>query len=304
MKLKLAQTSKFGRLYQGLAENLLASSCLKDIVGKTQLIFTSPPFPLNRKKKYGNLTGEKYVSWLAGFAPIFKDYLTTDGSIVIEIGNAWEKGKPIMSTLPMEALLAFKQAGNFHLCQEFIVHNPARLPTPAQWVNIERIRVKDSFTRVWWLSSIDKPKADNKRILTDYSKAMQNLIKTQKYNAGKRPSEHSIGQTSFLKNNKGAIPPNVLIAANTSSNDPYLKYCRENSLIPHPARMAPKVVEFFIKFLTEPNDLVLDPFGGSNTTGVIAERLKRNWVSIEPLDEYIHAAKARLNLEFEIDGIK
>ena len=133
---------------------------------------------------------------------------------------------------------------------------------------------------------------------------MINLINTQKYNAGKRPSEHSIGQTSFLKDNKGAIPPNVIIAANTSSNDLYLKYCRENSLPPHPARMAPKVAEFFIKFLTEPDDLVLDPFCGSNTTGLIAEKLKRRWVSIEPLDEYIQAAKARLNLESGTYGTK
>ena len=151
MKPEPVQTSEFGKLYQGLAEDLLASPCLKDYVGKTQLIFTSPPFPLNRKKKYGNLTGEEYISWLSEFAIAFKEYLTKDGSIAIEIGNAWEKGKPTMSTLPMEALLAFKKAGNFHLCQEFIVHNPARLPTPAQWVNIERIRVKDSFTRIWWL---------------------------------------------------------------------------------------------------------------------------------------------------------
>jgi len=297
MQLQPVQTSEYGKLFQGLAEDVLLNSHLKNYKGKAQLIFTSPPFPLGRKKKYGNLNGIEYITWLSKFAPIFRDYLTDNGSIVLEIGNAWEKGKPIMSTLPMEALLMFKKSADLHLCQEFIVHNPARLPSPAQWVNIERIRVKDSFTRIWWLSKIEKPKANNKNILTEYSNAMQNLIKTQRYNAGKRPSEHSIGRTSFLKDNKGAIPPNVLIAANTSSNDPYLKYCRENSLPPHPARMAPKVVEFFIKFLTDPNDLVLDPFSGSNTTGVVAERLKRKWVSIELQEEYIKSAKARLILE-------
>jgi DNA modification methylase len=48
-----------------------------------------------------------------------------------------------------------------------------------------------------------------------------------------------------------------------------------------------------VKFLTEPGDLVLDPFGGSNSTGAVAERLKRRWISIEANDEYVKASRAR-----------
>ena len=70
----------------------------------------------------------------------------------MEIGNAWESGRPTMSTLSLRALLAFLEAGGLHLCQQFISHNPARIPSPAQWVTVERIRVKDSFTNVWWMS--------------------------------------------------------------------------------------------------------------------------------------------------------
>jgi len=269
-------------MIQGTAEAALTLPFLERYRGKVQLIFTSPPFPLNRKKQYGNKQGEAYVKWLSSFARLFGEFLKPDGSIVLEMGNAWEPGKPAMSTLALRALLAFLDAGNLTLCQQFICYNPARLPTPAQWVNVERIRVKDAFTHVWWMSPTDRPKADNRSVLRDYSSSMLKLLESKKYNAGARPSEHHIGKLSFFTDNKGAIPPNVLTYANTAASDDYLKYCRKNSLKLHPARMPSKLPEFFIKFLTDPGDLVLDPFAGSNTTGAAADRLKRQWFFIEP----------------------
>jgi len=287
-----------GIMHQGNAEVILSSPSFKEYEGKVQLIFTSPPFPLNRKKKYGNLQGEAYIHWLANFAQAFRKLLKKDGSVVLELGNAWEPGKPVMSPLALRSLLAFLDAGNFHLCQQFIIYNPARLPGPAQWVNIERIRVKDSFTFVWWMSPSERPKADNRRILKPYSDSMLRLLETKKYNAGARPSEHHIGKKSFLKNNEGAIPSNVITLSNTASSDDYLRYCRTLNLSPHPARMPIALPEFFIKFLTTPKNLVLDPFSGSNTTGAAAERLKRRWISIEADENYINGSRGR----FEING--
>jgi site-specific DNA-methyltransferase (cytosine-N4-specific) len=285
-------------MYHGLAEDVLRSPHARKRRGKVQLILTSPPFPLNRKKKYGNRQGEEYIEWLAAFARLFREFLTDNGSIVIEMGNAWEAGEPVMSTLALEALLEFLKAGDFRLCQQFICHNPARLPTPAQWVNVERIRVKDSYTHIWWMSPTARPKADNRRVLRPYSASMLKLLRSKKYNAGQRPSEHNIGATSFLKDNNGAIPSNVLTFTNTHSNDPYLTYCKERNLPIHPARMPMEVATFFIKFLTEPGDLVLDPFAGSNTTGVVAEDLKRRWIAIEPDDHYIKGSRGRFSVIF------
>jgi site-specific DNA-methyltransferase (cytosine-N4-specific) len=296
-------------MYSGDAERVLKSSKLFKYKGTVNLILTSPPFPLNRKKSYGNFSGEEYLIWLQRIAPILREYLTNDGSIVMEIGNAWDPGKPTMSTLPIRSLLAFLEAGELNLCQEFVYYNPARLPTPAQWVNVERIRVKDAFTRVWWMSPNVRPKGNNKKVLKQYSKSMEELLKRGTYNAGPRPSEHHIGVKSFLKDNKGSIPPNVLIPpvqtqysdinllsfANTGANDPYQTYCRNNNIRPHPARMQPKLAEFFIEFLTDPGDLVMDPFAGSNTTGYMAETLNRNWLSIELDIVHAKASKARFN---------
>jgi DNA modification methylase len=301
---KIAFRSSHGVSLVGDSGHVLDELLDSGVGGRVQLVFTSPPFPLNRKKQYDNLQGAAFKTWLADYAQKLRKLLAPDGSIVIEMGNAWEPDRPVMSTLALESLLQFKQAGDLFLCQEFVWHNPARLPSPAQWVTVERIRVKDSFTKVWWLSPAAKPKADNRRVLSPYSPAMKRLLKRKKYNAGVRPSEHVIGEKSFFKDNGGAIPPSVLsvehiepesvlVGSNTHTSPEYLEFCEKHELQQHPARMPKELAAFFIKLCTEPGDLVLDPFAGSNTTGATAEDLNRRWVSIEAQPEYALAAVSR-----------
>ena len=143
-----------GKYYIGKCEEVLSSLRIK---GKVQLILTSPPFPLNNKKKYGNLNGKEYLEWFTNLAEVFSKVLTPDGSIVIELGNAWEKDRPVQSLLHLNSLISFvnNEKANLRLCQEFICYNPARLPSPAQWVTINRIRTIDSFTHVWWMANSD-----------------------------------------------------------------------------------------------------------------------------------------------------
>lgn len=280
-------------MYQAKAEDFLRSEVARKYEGKIQLIFTSPPFPLNRKKKYGNFRQEQYIKWLTKFAPQFKKLLTKNGSIVVEMGNAWERGEPLMSTLSLRALLRLQQAGKLRLCQQFVAYNRARLPGPAEWVNVRRIRVKDAYTQLWWMSPTSRPKANNRRILVPYSEAMEELLEKQQYNGGRRPSEHHIGEKSFLRNNGGSIPSNVLAFSNTQNNDSYYRYCKKNKIQMHPARMSPKVAEFFVRFLTTPGDLVFDPFAGSNTTGAAADGLGRRWLSVEVNSGYVSGSVGR-----------
>lgn len=292
-KIELAYKTKLGKCIYGNVEDILNEKSFQKLKGKVNLIFTSPPFPLNRKKKYGNLNGNEYIEWLTQITSSLKDYLADDGSFVIEIGNSWEKNEPVMSTLPLETLLSIKTKGDYKLCQQFVWFNTAKLPSPAQWVNIERTRVKDSFTTIWWLSKSANPKANNKNVLEVYSESMKKLLKTKKYNSGLRPSEHDIGEKSFLKNNGGSIPSNVLVAANTVSNSEYLNRCKKEGITPHPARMPNFIAEFFIRFLTNEKDIVLDPFSGSNTTGEVSESLNRKWISIEVDEHYIKGSKLK-----------
>lgn len=304
-----------GNYIIGDSKKLISSKTFDKLRGKVNLIITSPPFPLNKKKQYGNLQGKEYKKWLSEFAPLFSELLTTDGSIVIEIGNAWNSNSPTQSTLPIESLLEFlknKRSG-LKLCQEFICYNPSRLPSPAQWVTINRIRTVDSFTRVWWMAKDDNPKADNSKILRPYSSSMKQLLKSKKFNSGNRPSEHRISEKGFLKKNGGSImhnlleferitderdprlPHNVVSFSNTNSNDYFLKTCREKEISPHPARMPKELAAFFIQFLTNEGDLIYDPFGGSNTTGFVAESLKRRWLATEISEDYLEQAKLRMN---------
>jgi DNA modification methylase len=299
--------TKFGQSYISTIEGALTKKPIEDVRGKVDLLFTSPPFPLVKKKSYGNETGHQYVEWLVGLAPALCDLLSPTGSIVIELGNAWVKGSPTMSTLSLEALLAFRRAANLHLCQHLICHNPARLPTPAEWVAVKRTRLKDSFTHVWWMSKTENPKADNRRVLLPYSASMKHLLRRGTYNAGRRPSGHRLSKTGFLTDQGGSISPSVIKVLDNDAMYPesllqftgtawdtgYRSYCKQRSLKAHPARMQPGLAGFFISFLTEPGDLVMDPFGGSNTTGAVAEHLQRRWVAVEADENFAEGSKGR-----------
>jgi len=300
---KLLYETDYGKYYIGKCEELIEKLNLEN---KVQLLITSPPYPLNKKKKYGNMVGEEYLEWISSLAPLFSKVLKPDGSIVIEMGNSWEKNRPVQSILTMKSLLSFLEnpEAGLTLCQEFVCYNPARLPSPAQWVTIERIRAIDSFTHIWWMAKTDYPKADNRKILRPYSKSMKKLLTKRDYNFGKRPSQHNISEKSFLIEHEGSISHNVLelepvspdkelrlpysmlSISNTNSNDYFIKSCRDRHITPHPARMPLELASYFINFLSEPGDLVLDPFGGSNTTGFCAEKLQRKWISIEIQESY------------------
>lgn len=120
--LKPAHQTRLGRYYAADSGQLLRVELRKRLKGKVQLILTSPPFPLNRKKSYGNRNGSAYMGWFARLAPVFADLLTPDGSIVIEMGNTWKQGRPVQSLLHLQSLLAFVKApqANLRLCQQFI----------------------------------------------------------------------------------------------------------------------------------------------------------------------------------------
>lgn len=289
----LAYTTKFGRAIQSRIEDFFDSKEYKSLLGKVDLIITSPPFPLLSPKRYGNTTGDEYKDWMSSLAKPLAALLSPTGSIVLEIGNAWERGEPTMSTIPLETLIEFGKTGDLRVCQQFICNNTARLPSPAAWVTVRRIRVKDSYTHVWWYGNTPHTKSDNTRVLQPYSEAMLKLLRTKKYNTNQRPSDHQISDTSFFKDNGGSIPGSVLNFGNTSMQKSYKDWCVENSIRPHPARMQHALVEFFVKFLTDESDLVFDPFGGSNTTGFVSESLNRRWLITEPSAEYLYGSIGR-----------
>lgn len=269
------------------------------------LFVTSPPFPLLRKKAYGNEDQERYVAWLTGFAKLARDALKPTGSLVIDIGGAYQRGLPVRSLHQYRALLAFVDEVGYHLAEEFYWYNPSKLPSPIEWVNKRKIRTKDAVNTVWWLSKSEEPKADVGRVRVPYSKSMQRLLQdpARYYTPKGRPSQHNIGE-AFGRDNGGALPSNLLTIPNSQSNDAYLRSCKALGLSGHPARFPLKLPAFFIEMLTDPGDLVVDFFGGSNTSGRAAEDLERHWLSFELDSEYAAESVVRFMGDRESEAIK
>jgi site-specific DNA-methyltransferase (cytosine-N4-specific) len=252
---------------------------------------TSPPFGLVRKKAYGNEDADTYVEWFRRFGREFHRVLKDSGSLVIDIGGSWIPGQPTRSLYHFELLIMLCREFGFHLAQELYWWNPSKLPTPAEWVTVRRVRVKDAVNSVWWLSKTPWPKASNRRVLVPYSDAMRDLFKNG-YEAKLRPSGHDISK-NFSTNNGAAIPPNLIAAANTESNSHYLRRCEEENIKPHPARFPSEIPEYFVRMCTDIGDVVIDPFAGSCVTGEVCERLGRKWYCVDNEEEYLRAARFR-----------
>jgi site-specific DNA-methyltransferase (cytosine-N4-specific) len=280
--------AKLGCIYLGDSLKLLRETVADQSV---DLIVTSPPFGLVRKKDYGNVDAREYLGWFRPFATQFKRVLRDNGSLVIDIGGSWVPGLPTRSLYHYKLLVMLCESFGFHLAQDFFWWNPCKLPTPAEWVTVRRVRVKDAVDCVWWLSPTPWPKASNRRVLQPYSESMKGLLRNG-YRAMLRPSGHDISE-KFSKDNGAAIPPNLIAIANTESNSYYLRYCKEHGLKPNPARFPAALPEYFIRMLTERGDLILDPFAGSCVVGEVAERLGRRWICGEIVEEYVKGALAR-----------
>ncbi len=295
--IKLYHSTERGRIFLGNSLCLFRDEIQPKSV---DLIMTSPPFGLVRKKDYGNVDAHEYVQWFKPFGAAFHAALKPAGSLVIDIGGAWIPGQPTRSLYHYELLIMLCREFGFHLAQEFFWWNPARLPTPAEWVTVRRIRVKDAVNCVWWLSPTPWPKASNKRVLQPYSESMKVLLE-KGYKPMLRPSGHDIS-ARFGTDNGAAIPPNLIALAHTESNSAYIRYCRDNGLTPHPARFPTEIPEFFIRMLTDRGDLVVDPFAGSCATGEAAERTDRNWHCCDLVEDYLAGALGRFKRHAYADG--
>jgi len=305
----LLTTKPFYRTAQGAAFLGDSHELLSRIPsGTVNLVFTSPPYALHFKKEYGNAHKRDYVRWFLPFATEIFRVLRDDGSFVLNIGGSYNEGTPTRSLYHFKLLIALVEEVGFHLAQECFWYNPAKMPMPAEWVTVRRIRIKDSVEYVWWLSKTPWPKASNSRVLKEYSPDMIRLSR-RGVRPTVRPSGHVI-RGSFDKLQEGAIPGNVVESdlpeivelpipesmmkfGNNAANDDYAKRTKELGLKMHPARFPSALPEFFIKLLTDEGDVLIDPFAGSNTTGVVAEGLRRRWIAMERVREYLEASKVR-----------
>jgi DNA modification methylase len=268
------------------------------------LVVTSPPYALHFMKEYGNASKGQYIDWFLPFAREILRVLVDDGSFVLNIGGSYNKGVPTRSLYHFKLLIALVEDVGFHLAQECFWYNPAKMPMPAEWVTVRRIRIKDSVEYVWWFSKTPWPKSSNLNVLKEYSNDMLRLNRNV-LRGTIRPSGHVIRQSFKKIAAGGSIPSNlteasfadlpetILTMGNNSANDQYITRCKEAGVKIHPARFPALLPKFFVRLLTEPGDLVLDPFAGSNTTGAVCEELGRRWIASEAVEEYLKSSKFR-----------
>ncbi len=289
--MKASYKTGLGFAVCGDSRDLLAK--LED--NSVNLVITSPPFALQRQKEYGNVDQSAYIDWLTGFARLVREKLRKDGSFVVDLGGSYMKGTPARSLYNFRTLIRFCDDVGFFLAEDFYWFNPSKLPSPIEWVNKRKMRAKDAVNTIWWFSKTEWPKADISKVLTAYSPRMKKLLADPEsfYKPKVRPSGHDIS-AGFAKDNGGAIPSNLLQISNTESNGQYTKWCKAVGTEMHPARFPEALPEFFIRLLTDPGDLVVDIFAGSNTTGCVAERLGRHWRSFEERLDYVAASVFRL----------
>ncbi|MGA3372969.1 MAG: site-specific DNA-methyltransferase [Terracidiphilus sp.] len=292
--------SKFGAAYLGDSLDLLQ----KLPTGSLNLVVTSPPYALHFKKEYGNEHKDCYIAWFLPFAKEIHRVLAENGSFVLNIGGSYNKGTPTRSIYHFKLLIALVEEIGFHLAQECFWYSPAKMPVPAEWVTVRRVRLRDSVEYVWWLSKTPHPKASNLNVLKEYSEDMIRLNRNGVRGAV-RPSGHVIRGSFDKIAAGGSIPPNVvedvledlpecmMKMGNNAANDTYTRRCKEEGIKIHPARFPALLPKFFIKLLTDPDDLILDPFAGSLTAAAVAEGLERRWIAGEAVEEYLKAGSFR-----------
>ena len=290
-------TTSLGDAY--LADSLAVLKALP--ASSINAVVTSPPYALHYKKEYGNADKADYVAWFVEFGREIHRVLADDGSLILNIGGSYNPGTPTRSLYHYKLLIDLVEGVGFSLAQECFWYNPAKMPVPAEWVTVRRIRLRDSVEYVWWLSKTPWPKSNNRSVLRPYGKDMERLNR-KGLNAKVRPSGHNVRSSFSEVEAGGSIPANVveeevpgdlLKLGNNSANDVYTRRCKEAGRKIHPARFPAALPEFFLKLVTEAGDLVLDPFAGSNTTGAVAESLHLRWIAVDNVEDYLESSKYR-----------
>ncbi|MBA3673554.1 MAG: site-specific DNA-methyltransferase [Chitinophagaceae bacterium] len=241
------------------------------------LIITSPPYADQRKGTYGGIHHDKYVDW---FLPISKQLLRVlkpTGTFILNIKEKVVDGE--RSTYVMELILEMRKQG-WLWTEEFIWHK--KNSYPGKWPN----RFRDSWERLLQFNKDKKFNMYQEEVMVpmgNWAKSrLKNLSDTDKIrDNSKVGSGFGKNISNWLEREK-AFPTNVLHLATECNN--------KN----HSAAFPGELPEWFIKLFTKETDTVLDPFMGSGTTLIVANRMKRNSIGIDTVSEYVDMVKEQL----------
>lgn len=258
--------------------------------GSVQTILSSPPYPLQRPREYGNLPADQWVDWMLRLCEQMIPYLTETGSFMFNLGPVWKPGVPAQSLYQEKFLLRMEESLGVHLLQRLDWSNPVKL-AQIQWNAKHRVRVKPSVEPIFWMSPNPNAYGNNLAVLRPYSKKGLEAIRNPRL--APRPCGEKFGPTSFVDRG-GSIPPSLITATPTGKSDAaYRRAMRAAGMVPHPATMPAAVARFGILLASREGDTVLDPFSGSGTVPIEAARLGRNGIGIERARTYLEGSLIR-----------
>ena len=260
---------------------------------------TSPPYADQRDYGASNtkIEADGYAEWFRPKAEQIYRVLKNNGSFVLNINDKVVDGFQHLFVFKLVIMLC-EEIG-FKLVRDYIWHNPATPPNV--YSSGKYGRTKKSHEYCFWFSKSDEWTFNMDPIRTPYKKGMEKFLNGEgkgERTDNTRPSTHSFDCGKVWKNYGGADPGTVISISNTSSNDVFLRLCKEKGVV-HPARFPEKLVEFFVLAGSNEGDIVLDPFSGSGTTAVVAAKNNRRWIGIDANASYCELAQERMNLELQ-----
>ena len=265
-----------------IGTNILSGDCLEKLKefpnSSVDLIITSPPYADQRKNTYGGIKPEKYVSWFLPIAAELFRVLKNDGTFILNIKEKVQNGE--RSTYVLELILEMKRQG-WLWTEEFIWHK--KNCYPGKWPN----RFRDAWERLLQFNKSKKFNMYQEAVMVPMGDWAKNRLKNLS-DIDKIRDDSKVG-SGFGKNISNwlerdmAYPTNVLHLATECGN--------KN----HSAAFPESLPEWFIKLFTQEYDTVLDPFMGSGTTVFVANRMNRNAIGIDIVDEYCKKVQKKIN---------
>ena len=276
----------------------LSDDVFNELDAPITLCLTSPPYPLRRARAYGNPELSEYIEFVVeSLRPIAKN-LVEGGSICLNISNdIFEPGTPARSLYREKLVIALAEELGLWKMDELIWHNPCKPPAPAMWASRTRQQLNATYEPILWLSNNPaRVKSDNRRVLQPHSQKHLDWVRSGGVKSSRSHSDgaYRVRAGSYGTETAGKIPRNILtFPHNCPSQSAYKAKARDLGLPPHGAPYPLALATFLIRFLSEEGDLVVDPFGGSLTTGLASEQENRRWLLTGCMYEYLRGGGER-----------
>jgi site-specific DNA-methyltransferase (cytosine-N4-specific) len=257
------------------------------------LIISSPPYPLRSARAYGNHIGDYNDFICSSIEPLLRN-LVPGGSIVLNVGDVFEEKSPAKSMYVERLILALHDRLSLSLMNRVIWHNPTKPPGPTYWACVNRVQLCGSYEHLLWMTNDPhRVRSDNRRVLEEHTEAHKKLMARggEQRQASYGDGAYRIRPDSFGAVTAGRIPKDILTRShNCPDTRAYRKFASELGLPAHGAMQPTSIPDFFIRLLTQPDELVADLFSGTGRAGLAAERLGRRWIMSEQIVQFLRPA--------------